>query len=112
MTTIASQINRLMVVYSTVYSDADKSKHQSSASQAFVWEIHRDRLIPHTKGQLRGKCFYLMTLSWILCASRKYGYYGSSGIGMIVSLSVAFKRYTLNCVAIMAILAKFVKKEK
>ena len=25
--------------------------------------IHRDRWIPHTKGQLRGKCFYLMTSS-------------------------------------------------
>ena len=63
MTTIASQITSLMVVYSTVYSDADQSKHQSSASLAFVWGIHRDRWIPRTKGQLRGKCFYLMTSS-------------------------------------------------
>ena len=52
------------VVYSTVYSDADQSKHQSSASLAFVWGIHRDRWIPRTKGQLRGKCFHLMTSSW------------------------------------------------
>ena len=29
------------VVYSTVYSDADQRKHQSSASLAFVWGIHR-----------------------------------------------------------------------
>ena len=28
-------------VYSTVYSGADQSKHQSSASLAFVWGIHR-----------------------------------------------------------------------
>ena len=41
MTTIASQINSLTIVYSTVYSDADQSKHQSSASLAFVWGIHR-----------------------------------------------------------------------
>ena len=41
MTTIASQITSLTVVYSTVYSDADQSKHQSSASLAFVWWIHR-----------------------------------------------------------------------
>ena len=27
--------------YSTVYSDADQSKHQSSASLAFVWGIHQ-----------------------------------------------------------------------
>ena len=63
MTTIASQITSLTVVYSTVYSDADQSKHQSSASLAFVWGIHRDRWIPRTKGQLRGKCFRLMTSS-------------------------------------------------
>ena len=64
MTTVASQITSLTVVYSTVYSDADQRKHQSSASLAFVREIHRDRWIPRTKGQLRGKCFHLMTSSW------------------------------------------------
>ena len=63
MTTIASQITSLTVVYSTVYSDGDQRKHQSSASLAFVWGIHRDRWIPRTKGQLRGKCFHLMTSS-------------------------------------------------
>ena len=30
-----------MIVYSTVYSGVDQSKHQSSASLAFVWGIHR-----------------------------------------------------------------------
>ena len=64
MTTIASQITSLTVVYSTVYSDTDQRKYQSSASLAFVWGIHRDRWIPRTKGQLRGKCFHLMTSSW------------------------------------------------
>ena len=49
MTTIASQITSLTAVYSTVYSDADQRKHQSSASLAFVWGIHRDRWIPRTK---------------------------------------------------------------
>ena len=65
MTTMASQITSLMVVYSTVYSDADQRKHQSSTSLAFVWEIHRDRWILRTKGQLRGKYFHLMTSSWV-----------------------------------------------
>ena len=37
----ASQITSLTIVYSTVYSDADQIKHQSSASLAFVWGIHR-----------------------------------------------------------------------
>ena len=57
MTTMASQITSFTVVYSTVYSDADQRKHQSSASLAFVWGIHRDRWIPRTKDQLRGKMF-------------------------------------------------------
>ena len=38
---IASQITSLTIVYSTVYSGADQSKHQSSASLAFVWGFHR-----------------------------------------------------------------------
>ena len=64
MTTMASEITSLTVVYSTVYSDVDQRKHQSSASLAFVRGIHRDRWIPRTKGQLRGKCFHLMMPSW------------------------------------------------
>ena len=63
MTTMASQITSLTVVYSNVYSDAYQRKHQSSASLAFVWGINRDRWIPRTKGQFRGKCFHLMTSS-------------------------------------------------
>ena len=63
MTTMASQITSLTVVYSTVYSNANQRKHQSFASLAFVWGIHRDRWIPRTKGQLRGKCFHWMTSS-------------------------------------------------
>ena len=51
MTTVASQITSLAVVYSIVYSDADERSHQSSASLAFVRGIHRDRWIPRTKGQ-------------------------------------------------------------
>ena len=41
MEAIASQITSLTSVYSTVYSGADQSEHQSSASLAFVWGIHR-----------------------------------------------------------------------
>ena len=66
MTTMASQITSLAVVYSTVYSDTDQRKHQSSASLTFVWGIHRDRWIHRTKGQLRGKCFHLMTSSCVI----------------------------------------------
>ena len=41
MSAIASQITSLTIVYSTVYPGAFQSKHQSSASLAFVWGIHR-----------------------------------------------------------------------
>ena len=41
MGAIASEITSLTIVYSTVYSGADQSKDQSSASLAFVWGIHR-----------------------------------------------------------------------
>ena len=41
MCAMASQITSLTTVYSTVYSDADRRKHQSSASLAFVRGIHR-----------------------------------------------------------------------
>ena len=36
MGAVASQITSITIVYSTVYSDADQRKHQSSASLAFV----------------------------------------------------------------------------
>ena len=39
MAATASQITSLTIVYSTVYSGADKRKHQSSASLDFVWGI-------------------------------------------------------------------------
>ena len=40
MGAMASQTTSLTIVYLTVYSGADQSTHQSSASLAFVWEIH------------------------------------------------------------------------
>ena len=38
---MASQITSLTIVYSTVYPGADKKKHQSSVSPAFMRGIHR-----------------------------------------------------------------------
>ena len=83
MTTMASQITSLTVVYSTVCSDADQRTHQSSASLAFVWGIHRDRWIPRTKGQLRGKCFHLMTSS---CHAQEFHTSTSSLISFVYVL--------------------------
>ena len=41
MGAIASVIASITIVYSTVSSDADQKEHQSTASLAFVWGIHR-----------------------------------------------------------------------
>ena len=57
MGTIASQITSLPSVYSTVYSGADQSKHQSSASLAFVWGIHRGPVNSPHKGPVTRKMF-------------------------------------------------------
>ena len=54
---IASQITSLTIVYSTVYSGADQSKHQSSASLAFVWGIHRGSVNSPHKWPVTRKMF-------------------------------------------------------
>ena len=41
MGAMASQITSLAIVFSTIYSGTDQRKHQSSASLAFVREIHQ-----------------------------------------------------------------------
>ena len=50
VTTMSSQITGVSIVYSTVCSGADQRK----SSKLSHW----------TKGQYRGKCYHLMTLSW------------------------------------------------
>ena len=47
MGTLGYQITSLTIVYSTIYSDADQRKHQSTASLAFVRGIHRGPRILH-----------------------------------------------------------------
>ena len=54
---VASQITSLTIVYSTVYSGADQSKHQSPASLAFVWGIHRGPVNSPHKGPVTRKMF-------------------------------------------------------
>ena len=54
---IASQITSLTIVYSTVYSDADQRKHQSSASLSFVRGIHRGPVNSPHKWSVTQKMF-------------------------------------------------------
>ena len=57
MSAIASQITSLTIVYSTVYPGTDQSKHQSSASLAFVWGIHREPVNSPHKWPVTRKMF-------------------------------------------------------
>ena len=54
---IAFRMTSLMIVYSTVFSGPDQRKHQSSASLAFVREIHRWPVNSPHKGPVTRKMF-------------------------------------------------------
>ena len=81
MRAMASQITSLTIVYSIVYPGADQSKHQSSASLAFVWGIHRRPVNSPHKWPVTRKmfpfddvimCFALFSCDYIV--SCKWGY--------------------------------------
>ena len=57
MRTMAWQITSLTIVYSTIYSRACQRKHQSSASLASVWGIHRWPMNSPHKGPVTRKMF-------------------------------------------------------
>ena len=57
MIEMASQITSLTVVYSIINSGADQSKHQSSASLAFVRGFHRWPVNSPHKGPVTRKMF-------------------------------------------------------
>ena len=59
MGAIASLITSLTSVYSTVYSDAEQRKHQSSASLAFVRGIHWWPVSSPHKGPVTRKIFQI-----------------------------------------------------
>ena len=76
MGAIASQITSLTIVYSTVYSDADQRKHQSSATLAFVQGIHRGPVNSPHKGPVTWKMFpfddvIIMTSNLVAPISRR-----------------------------------------
>ena len=57
MSTMASQITGVSIVYLTISSGADQRKHQSFASLAFVRGIHRWPVNSHHKGLVTQKMF-------------------------------------------------------
>ena len=61
-----------IIVYSTVYSGADKENIKAPCHCPLWEEFIGDQWIPHTKGQWRGKCFHFMTSSCQKLATNKY----------------------------------------
>ena len=66
----ASQITSLTIVYSTVYSGADQTKHQSSASLAFVQGIHRWPVNSPHKWPITPKMFPFDDVIMSTCVTR------------------------------------------
>ena len=74
MGAMASQITSLTIVYSIVYSGTDQRKNiKAPRHWPLYGEFTGDRWIPRTNGQLRGKCFHLMTSSCSLAVGRSGG---------------------------------------
>ena len=78
MNLMATQITSLTIVYSTVYSGADQRKHQSSASLAFVWGIHRGPVNSPHKWPVTRKMFpfddvIMMASDWLIHQFTKSG---------------------------------------
>ena len=72
MGSMASQITSLItIVYSTVHSGANQRKHQSSASLAFVWGIHRWPLNSPQKGPGMRKMFLFDNVIMVCTKSHK-----------------------------------------
>ena len=78
MGTITSQITSLTIVYSTVYSDADQRKHQSSASLVFVRGINWGSVNSPHKWPVTRKMFpfddVIMTIQYINSQSQWRGF--------------------------------------
>ena len=64
MGAMASPITSITIFYSIVYSGTDKKTSKLRVTGPLCGEFTGDRWFPRTKGQLRGKCFHLMTSSW------------------------------------------------
>ena len=65
MSTMASQITSVSIVWYTVCSGADRRKHQNSVSLAFVSGIHRWPVESPHKWAIKAYFFHLMTSSYI-----------------------------------------------
>ena len=95
MNKVASQNTSLTIVYSIVYSDADQRKHQSFASLAFGWGIHRRPVNSPHKWPVTRKMFPFddVIMSWQTCV------YDSHKHHRIENCSI-FIEYNINSISI------------
>ena len=63
MSSMASQITSLMIVYSMVYSGADQRKHQSSALLAFVRGIFPSQRASNAENVIAGPAVWTALLA-------------------------------------------------
>ena len=90
MSAMASQITSLTIACSTVYSDADQREHQSSASLAFVREIHQWPVNSPHKGPVTRKMFPFddVIMFWITCQS-----HSPSSLHHVLTLSFQVQKH-------------------
>ena len=105
MSTITSQITSLTIVYSTIYSGADQSKHQSSASLAFVWGIHRGPVNSPHKWPVTRKMFPFDDV--IMCRPNAINFPSQNTIDSSGICGV-FIDFIMNCSVVMQICSSWV----
>ena len=111
MGAMAFQITNLTIVYSTVYSGVDQRKHQSSTSLAFVRGIHRWPVNSPHNGPKRGKCFHLMTSSWIAVHTYRFFGIGACTISLCSWVMIWWRHQMKTLSAFLAICASLVTGE-
>ena len=96
---MASQITSLTTVYSTIYSDADQRKYQSSASLAFVRGIQRRPVNSPHKWPVTRKMFPFDDVSMVLAFTDSTTSAGKSlttTFGIFTSMSVDYQLFWIQ----------------
>ena len=109
MSTMASQITSLTIVYSTVYSGADQRKYQSSMSLTFVRGIHLSPVnSPHTGPAMR-KMFPFddITMYLMLSVAQHHYVFGSTQAFWMGKKMLLFQVVSLHSFLLLSFLLTF-----
>ena len=100
MGAMVSRISSLTIVYSGVYSGAGQRRHQSSASLAFVWGIHRSPVNSPHKWPVARKMFpFDDVIIWgreVLPKAYKFHHFPVSVLTKSFALSLSRKTTCIN----------------